>query len=338
MGFCEPIAVARSQNSTALLRRSGIHCRAGDLSDPETAKRILCDCSLVFDLALPLGKNLRETKYLLRRRLNTIFTAISPECRFILASTTSVFRFSNSQPFFRAYASMKLFSERQARKLGRKRNVDVYIFRLGQVHGLMQACSASIKKALVTERGPFHVPDQESNAIFVVSIAEAVKIVLNKQVPTNVYTLLSHPRRTFGGLVEVYSRQLGIVVQINYEPAYQSSPATQAALSIRRWLYGGISAFVEHYKELLSALVGGLSVELEKRLRFKHTRKVAASAINSYRESLTCRLFEPLCEIPGNRFPFENSTIIIMHEYDSAVVELLTRARRTDALKSGPTH
>src|SRR3989442_15765920 len=73
MDFCEPIAVTRSQNSTAVLSRAGVCCRSGDLTNRQVATALLNDCDLIFDLALPIGRNLRATKSMLRDRATAIF-------------------------------------------------------------------------------------------------------------------------------------------------------------------------------------------------------------------------------------------------------------------------
>lgn len=165
MKFCEPIAITRSTNSTAVLSRAGIECRSGDLANPQIAAKLLRDCELIFDLALPNGKNLRETKRMLRARTTSIFSVARPSKGYVLASTTSVYRFSASLPFFRAYRSMKLFSERLSQSLGLKYRVPVYIFRLGQVHSELQSCSDSLRRDLSRNTGPIHVPDQPSTAV-----------------------------------------------------------------------------------------------------------------------------------------------------------------------------
>ncbi|MEK6405921.1 MAG: NAD(P)-dependent oxidoreductase [Acidobacteriota bacterium] len=323
MGFCEPIAITRSSNSTALLSRAGINCRSGDLANPQIAAKLLNDCDLIFDLALPNGKNLTETKRMVRARTTSIFSVTRPSKGFVLASTTSVYRFSAALPFFRAYRSMKLFSERLSQSLGLKYRVPVYVFRLGQVHGELQSCSDSLKQGLSRNTGAIHVPDQPSNAIFVFSIAEAIRAVLFERTTPNIYTLISHPAWSFADLVEWYAGKLGLNATVVVENVRPTSPIRQGFSAVSNWVKQGLSGVVGHYKELLSAIVSKYSEQLDQKLRFARTRKIAASTINAYFDSLLYRPFEALNEIPGTRFPFASDSRATMKKVEQGVEELI---------------
>lgn len=327
MGFCEPIAITRSPNSTAVLSRAGIDCRSGDLVNPQIAARLLNDCDLIFDLALPNGKNLHETKRMMRARATSIFSIARPSKGFVLASTTSVYRFSASLPFFRAYRSMKLFSERLSQSLGLKYRVPVYVFRLGEVHGELQSCSNFLRRDLSRNTGPIHVPDQPSNAIFVFSIAEAIRAVLFERTTPNIYTLISHPAWSFADLVEWYASKLGLNATVVVENVRPTSPIRQGFSAVRDWVEQGLSGLVGHYKELLSAIVSTYSEELDQKLRFTRTRKIAASTINAYFDSLLYRPFEALNEIPGTRFPFASDSRTTMKKAEQGVEELIRRLK-----------
>lgn len=325
MGFCDPIAITRSANSTALLSRAGIDCRSGDLANPQIAARLLNDCDLIFDLSLPNGKNLRETKRMLHARMTSVLSVARPSKGFILASTTSVYRFSASLPCFRVYRSMKLFSERLSQSLGAKHGIPVYIFRFGQVHGELQACSDSLRRGLSRNTWPIHVPDQPSNTIFIFSIAEAIRAVLFERVPPNAYTMISQPAWSFADLVEWYAGKLGLRATVNVESIELTSPFAQGFSAFRRWIKQGLSGLVGHYKELLSAIVSTFSEELDQKLRFARTRQIAASTIKAYFDSLPYRPFEALNETPGIRFPFVSDSRTTMHQPELSVKELIRR-------------
>jgi len=314
MGFCEPIAITRSPNSTALLSRAGIDCRSGDLAKPQIAAKQLNDCDLIFDLALPNGKNLHETKRMLRARTTSIFSVARPSKGFVLASTTSVYRFSASLPFFRNYRSMKLFSERLSQSLGAKHGVPVYVFRLGEVHGELQSCSNSLRRDLLRNTRPIHVPDQPSNAIFVFSIAEAIRTVLFERTTPNIYTMISQPVWSFADLVEWYAGKLGLTATVIVERVRLTSPIAHGFSAFCSWVKQGLSGLVGYYKELLSAIVSTFSEELDQKLRFTRTRQIAESTIKAYSDSLSYRPFEALNEIPGIRFPFVSDSRTTMRK------------------------
>ena len=323
MGFCTPIAIARSHTSTTVLSRAGIDCRSGDLTNARTAAELLTDIDLIFDLALPNGRNLRETKRMLMARGTSIFSAATPSKGFVLASTTSVYRYSASLPFFRAYRSMKLFSERLSQSLGAKHGVPVYVFRLGEVHGELQSCSNSLRQNLLDNTVPIHVPDQPSNTIFVFSIAEAIRAVLFERTTPQIYAVISHPAWSYAELVEWYATKLAVNATTIAESVRHTFPIAQGFSSVRNWIRLGLSGLVDHYKELLSAIVSACSEELDQALRFARTRKIAASTVDAYFDSLRYRPFAALNGIPGTRFPYLSDSRTTMAKSEQAVKELI---------------
>lgn len=327
MGFCEPIAVTRSPNSNAFLSRAGIECRSGDLTSPLVVAKLLNGCDLIFDLAFPNGRNLGETKRMLRARVMSIFSVARPSKGFVLASTTSVYRSSGSPPFFRTYRAMKLFVERLSQSLGVRHGVPVYVFRLGQVHGALQSCSDSLRRGILTNTGAIHVPNQPSNAIFVGSIAEAIREVLFKQIDPSIYTVISQPAWSFSELVEWYADELGVSAPIIKENVKTTSPIEHGFSAVRSWIGQGLSGLEDHYKELLSAIVSAFSEELDLKLRFARTRRIAASKISAYFDSLLYRPFEALNEIPGTRFPMATDPRTTMGKYQGSVEELIRRLK-----------
>ncbi|MCX7177148.1 MAG: NAD(P)-dependent oxidoreductase [Proteobacteria bacterium] len=325
MGFCEPVAVTRSSNSNFFLSRAGIDCRSGDLASPQVAAKLLNDCDLIFDLALPNGRNLSETKRMLRARSTSIFSVARPSKGFVLASTTSVYRYSAELPFFRTYRSMKLFAERLSQSLGARHQVPVYVFRLGQVHGALQSCSDSLRRGILTNTGAIHVPGQPSNAIFVVEIAEAIRAVLFEQVTPDTYTVISQPARSFIELIESYADELGVSPPIIVEDVKTATPIQQGLSAVCGWVKQGLSGLVGHYKELLSAIVSAFSEELDQKLRFARTRSIAASAMSAYLDSLPYRPFDALNEIPGTRFPIASDSRMAVGKYQRDVEDLIRR-------------
>jgi nucleoside-diphosphate-sugar epimerase len=325
--FCEPIAIARSSQSMALLARLGVECRSGDVSNPKVAASLLGDCDLIFDLALPNGRNLTETRRMQRARTEAIFSVTKPPKGYVLASTTSVFRFSASLPFFRAYRSMKLFAERLSRSAGSKYDVAVYIFRLGQVHGSLQSCSESLKRSLAIVRGPVIVPNQASNAIFVYSIAEAIRVILFERPKPATYTLVAEPAWTFADLVERYAEMLGLRMTIVTENVKSRSAIADGLNAFRGWIMQGLSRLIDYYKELLSAIVSLISEDLDQKLRFSRIRKTASTSVAAYFDSLSYHPFEPLNEVPGVRFPFTSDPKATMAAAEQKVDELIRRLK-----------
>jgi hypothetical protein len=218
---------------------------------------------------------------------------------------------------------MKLFAERLSQSLGSKHRVPVYIFRLGQVHGELQSCTDSLKQGLSRNTGVIHVPDQPSNAIFVFSIAEAIRAILFESTTPNIYTVIAHPALSFADLVEWYACELGLSATVVAEKVKPTYPITQGFSAVRSWVKQGLSGIMDHYKELLSAIVSKYSEELDQKLRFARTKKIAGSTIHAYFDSLIYRPFEALNDIPGTRFTFSSGARTPMKKAEQDVQELI---------------
>lgn len=327
MAICEPVAVVRSINSAALLERAGVTCRGGDLSEPSIARTLLRDCDLIVDLALPTAGNYRESLALIRKRLTVVLAEARPRFGFALASTTSVYRYDASLPPFRHYRATKLFAERVAQALGRRSGLGVFVLRLGQVHGAMQACSLAAEKTLRKARSDVQVPAQQSDVVFVSDLAEAVRIILRREARPGTFNLLAAPSMSFAQVARWYCVSLGIERQIAEQPVARRSGVSFMASAVFAWIRSGISSAINHHKELLSAAASTLSPRWDKRMRFQRTRRQARAALALHANISRTALFEPRRPPPGARFPLDGDSLERASRCREAVTHALSDIR-----------
>src|SRR5262245_33989487 len=107
-GFAQPVAVARSEYSLAILRRLGIESRvaAGDM------RGAIDDCDAVFDLVHPWQTDTKAMRNAIERRAAQIFEAARPAAPIIYVSTMSVFGLDPGRPGYTIYRATKRFAER----------------------------------------------------------------------------------------------------------------------------------------------------------------------------------------------------------------------------------
>jgi hypothetical protein len=128
---------------------------------------------------------------------------------------------------------------------------------------------------------------------------------------------------SFAELVEWYASKLELNATVVVENGRRASPLTQGFSAVSNWATQGLSGVVGHYRELLSAIVSKYSEDLDQKLRFARTRKIAASTMNAYFDNLLYRPFEVLNEIPGTRFPFTSDSRATMKRVQEDVEALI---------------
>lgn len=300
MGELEPVAIARSRVGTALLRRLGIECRHGDFRSPEEGRRLLEGCDAVLDLALPFGASPSETRAIIARRLDVMFASLDRIPVYIFASTMAVYRLDPDEPRYKWYGATKLYAERVAARLARRGAKQLYVLRLGQVHGVMQSCSHELADGL-HDGMVVQLPDIPSFSVFVYSIAEAaMNIVAGKEKP-GTYTLVSTPAWSWDEVLRWFARNKGVDCEIRtvHQPAASAVRRLRSALVAR--IKGALSRSVNRHKELISAVLSAISPELEARLRFRHALGRARLDVASLNRG---RVWEPVRQaraIPGAR-------------------------------------
>ena len=149
------IPISRSEYGSTFLRHCGIECRHGSLRSPEQAKRLLKDCDVVADFSVPHGTAPQIRKTMADNIANAIQNSQDAK-QYIYVSSHAVYRHTSKQAHYRLYPRAKLYAERVARRLGREAGKQVYVLRLGMVHGVLPGTSRGYMTNLRDEKRYCH--------------------------------------------------------------------------------------------------------------------------------------------------------------------------------------
>jgi nucleoside-diphosphate-sugar epimerase len=312
------IPISRSVYGSTLLRHCGLECRHGSLSSAIEARRLLEGCDLVADFSAPHGNPQDVPKLIAANIRNAIEN--SPDAKqYVYISSHSIFRHLAKQARYRYYPRAKRYGEQVAQKTGRAAKKEVYVLRLGMVHGLLQAVSHEYISQLRVEEAV--LPNLPSLVVFCFSVAEALANIVNHKETPGTYTLISVPawrqeevHAYYCGLAGLESRTRTEVVQ---PPTFGQSLrmiVRETADPVRREILGE--------RELIEDLLLKYMPELARSLRSKYHVGQAASEF-ALRDGLAWRPIFQDFEAPGERMRSLSDSRVTMHEPTRAVAELL---------------
>ena len=181
------IAIVRTEYAATLLKKLGITYLSGDISQNSMIQRAISDADLVFDLAAPSKIMINEIKSFYKYRLEKVFQYMSSGSVFVFASTQAAFGYKEpiypklKYYFFprSVYAANKRYAEDICTKLGKQSGINVFLLRLGDVHGVMQDPSILLKD-LIRQGYSFTVSNNPANTVFVCEIAQALVNITKK--------------------------------------------------------------------------------------------------------------------------------------------------------------
>lgn len=295
-GSVHVTAVTRSEFSHALMRKLGVPCA---VDDGMLLPQLLAECDVLVDLALPSEKNVEALRRRIVTRAEELHRHLRPGATMVYASTMSVFHVDPFGPSFTTYGSTKLLAERTHRRLGRKTGHDVFVLRLGQVHGLMQSCSLGLVDTLVGSKD-VGVPDIPSFTVFVSSIAEAVALIAAGKAKAGTYTLISQPAWSWREVVEWWAQQGGANVHLSTYPVTPPPSALARSLhACRKWALG----WADHHRERLATILWYVRPKLAERLIANRYVGIARQQIGLYQEEHLAKPISQFVSIPGARLP-----------------------------------
>ena len=249
----EVVAIGRNDLSLTLLRRCGVECRSGRADDPAEARRLLAGCSVVCDLSLPRGLA-SEVRAATARITRAATLAAEPGAPYVMASTYMSLGVSRPGERLRRrllagtqYGANKRKAEAGAMRAARRTGRDGYVILLGQVHGEFQAVSRELRHAIADPR-PVRVPPGPSNAIFVYSVAEALRGIGNGALRPGRYAGSSVPQWSWLQLYEYWARREGVRRRVRVEDPPADSEGRTAAL--RRACTGRIMSWITASRDL----------------------------------------------------------------------------------------
>lgn len=164
-----------------------------------------------------------------------------------------------------SYSYIKRSIEKYTLAKGKALGIQIFNFRLGQVHGFLQSVNGSFRKklsdsdiALVDGR-----PDDPVNIIFIYPLCEAIIQCIKGLHRPGLYTLISSPQWTLKELYDYYLRYYRLPAHIEFAPAGVKKKS-------KSFLQKGID-LVRPYRSLLETYVlmriPGLAVRLKGRFR-----------------------------------------------------------------------
>lgn len=272
------VPICRNRFGSTLLRRAGLECRHGAVDSAESARSLLEGCDLIADFSLP-GGLAGEFRSASRRTLENVILHGPPRRPFVYASSMMAFgmpagghRFRRHLLAHTVYGANKRWAERCARRLGERAGRPVYVLRIGQVHGELQAVSRAWLESLRDE--PAVVAAGPSYSVFAGTIAEAlVQIAAGRERP-GTYTLVSSPPWTWREVHEYYCARAGIAQEIRGDP-----PPTRPAFASLRAAFERVQSFAIRHRDLAAGYVLPRFPVLEARAMSWHLRRQARAEI-----------------------------------------------------------
>jgi nucleoside-diphosphate-sugar epimerase len=304
------IPICRTILGSTLLRRCGLECRHGTLDKASEATRLLAGCDLVADFTLPQNNRASEIRAAIKRTIEAVMLQAPAAAPFVYISSLMAFGVNPEEQTFRPrllsrtlYGSTKRYAERLAFRLGKSSHRDVYVLRLGQVHGELQSVSRSIVRRLEEEAA--YVPVGRSYAVFTYTIAEALVRIANRQEKPGRYSLISAPDWSWTEVYEYYARRAGREPDMfTFEFGADSRSIGHELKSLARRIPGPLIRSASRHRESITSYLLQPFPKLEQRLRavwgVRRARAEVSQMIMLKRQS-EYRPFNVQGEVPGAR-------------------------------------
>lgn len=326
------IPISRSKLGASFLRRCGLSCRYGELKSREAASDLLADCDLVADFSLPKG-----SPRVIRSAINSVITnAIAgapPQARFVYISSLMALGMGEKDKEFKnytvarsVYGSTKRYGERLAFRTGRRSRREVYVLRLGQVHGELQSVSRSFMRS--EANSCMYLPAGPSYTVFAFTIAEAlVNIAAGKESP-GLYTLISMPEWSWKEVQEFYAQQRGEqpeLIELTREARARFRKLKGGISSLKNLTLSPIASIVENNRELLAGAILFAFPTFAQRLKAARLRKMASAQISVLKRQNENRFYDVYTgHIPGQRLKSLSDSRQSMEHLTNSVRNLIS--------------
>jgi nucleoside-diphosphate-sugar epimerase len=309
----ELVPVCRTRSGSAFLRWQGIACRHGRPADPADAPRLLADCDLVLNLALA-GGNPAQIRATEDRLIRHSFEFSRANATVVYFSTQSVYGDPSPGRSLRwrnPYGRAKLVSESKVRAAARRFGKRAFILRLGHVCGEIQGISLDIRRDLARGEAVLPAQDVPSNTVLTASILDAVREVLEGEVPPGTYDLMNTPQWTWRQVYAFEARRIGM----DFEPA--RLPPGKADAHGRRGL-GSVARRLlagRWIRELLAKLLAHAPPDLSRRAQAVWYVQRARAEIAALSSGIQAASADHLSWVTNGTHPFpQRSTLEVLRE------------------------
>jgi nucleoside-diphosphate-sugar epimerase len=302
----EVIPISRTELGGIFLERCGLDCRYGSIGNSEDAKFLLEGCDLVVDFAHPhtLPVKLRNA---VRQNIDNAIQYSPLGTPYVYISTISAFGMPNDHAKMKdyvlshtMYSADKRHLERYA--LAKQGKKDIFVLRLGQVHGELQMVSREFQQECAD--GLIYLPfpeETESYSIFCYSIAEVLINITNKKEAPGRYTMVSTPAWSWGELYKYWAKkgEKDIEFAVNVTKANKSS-IYECLIKLGRFLLFPVIRLAIKHRQLIMNYFVPSSERAQQLMQSELLRRRAEEEISLGDSLLVGRTFQ-IGRIPGKR-------------------------------------
>jgi nucleoside-diphosphate-sugar epimerase len=326
MNGVRPVPICRNPVGATFLRRCGLDVRLGAADSEKNSRELLEDLDLVADFSLPAGSS-SYVRSQINQTIGNVVRFAPPGVPFVYLS--SILAYGN--PDFHsplrnyrvsgsAYGSTKRYAEQLAYKLSKRHRRPAYLFRVGVVHGELQAATRQAVKDLKASAGlTAYVPNCESYTVFAYSIAEALVSAAYQNDASGLYTLVSNPGWSWRELHQYLADKAGV-----YQPMVLLKPQTSQSAGWKSRLKRSAFGALRSRKEFLNGYIGAVSPTLEQQMRATyHMRNAAAEISRGDSEARYKPYFENFSVFPGKRLKGISDSRVTMQKSSIQLQEIL---------------
>lgn len=327
----EVIPISRTEIGGVFLERCGLTCRYGSVSNESDVKRLLNGCDLVADFAHPrdLPAKIRES---VKSNIDNVVRHAPQGAPYVYISTISAYGMgrddSKMKNYFFArttYAADKRCLERFA--LSQQSEREIYVLRLGQVHGFLQKVSHEFMKE--TASGEVRLPfsaDTNSYTVFCYSIAEALINIMKGRERPGKYTFVSTPEWSWGDIYNYWASQRGVELNLVASKNLELQTIGSTFLrNLKRFLLAPIMRVgVKHKQLILNIILVGFP-SFQEKMQAEYLRRNAIRELSYANNVATSRKFQ-IGKIPGNRLVSLSDSRLTMSEATLAVKVIVDAA------------
>jgi nucleoside-diphosphate-sugar epimerase len=298
------IGIVRASISGAILRRCGISVRVGTFDTAEECVRLVGDCDLIVDFSVISTGDFAATRAHYKQYVSGALRGSPAFARYVFISTINAFgmgdEFNRAKYYWVAhsvYATTKRHAERLALRFGKLNGKQVFVFRLGHVHGILQRVSFHTAEIVSGPYLEYEYPDTPSYTIFCHTIAEAlINVLAGREVP-GIYTLISDPPWSWAEVLRYYAPQ-------ESQLTIRVLPSKRAGwrAGIIGWCKEFALGFVTRYRETLRANLLHRVPGLQLRIQASFYRRRARQQVHEWKSEFVYRP-PPIHEgvFPGKR-------------------------------------
>ena len=325
------VPICRTKYSSVFLRKCGLECRHSNLENLEELTHLLKDCDLIADFTKPSGLP-SELNEISRRIISNVIKCAPLNSSFVYASSMMAYGMGQDTRLFKpyifartVYGRSKRYCEKLAFQLGKQYHKNVYVLRLGQVHGKLQSVSRLILNELNNEVTV--IPNGSSYTVFVFSIAEALANIAYEKEESGLYTLISNPPWSWEEIHKFYCDQSGTkpeIILADYNLAHKKSIIQNIFNNAKNSFLAPLS----HYAEIIASYLLSNFPMFEKHSMAIYYCYKAGTQMSQMNK---LNIFKPYSDfivdkIPGKRLKSLSDSKISMKNFRLEIKELINQA------------